>query len=68
MLDKMAVFSVYRHKKFRPDRFNHVLQLSPVGMAGRMNSPHALVKHLGAQAIEIINDPGNGFDISRNKA
>src|ERR1043166_2852605 len=70
--DQVAVFAVDRHEVARARQMEHRLQLFLRRVAGDVNLRHALVMHLRAAAVEMIDDVGDralvsGDELGREK-
>ncbi len=60
MLEQHAVFAMNRDEKARPDRVEHQLELFLAGMTGDMHLGDLFVDNLGAAAVEMVDQFGDG--------
>ena len=62
-----AVFAVYRDEIFRFHQRVHEFEFLLARVAGDMHVGNAVVNHVRAAAIQLIDDPGNHDFVARNR-
>ena len=67
VLDKMAVFAVYRNKIVGLDKRVDELQFFPAGMSRDVHVGNIVVQHVDAALIQLVDDIGDRLLIAGNR-